>query len=125
MIEDPTPRVLPRRRRMRSVILAHTFTGGVISGPYRAISATKWGVPRKAANSQKWACIRVSPLQTHLVAGTRFELVKLSRRIYSPLPLAARATCQFPSKDGGTRGYTDQGQPVDARRRETHGGQQF
>jgi cyclic-di-GMP-binding protein len=29
-----------------------------------------------------------------LVAGTGFEPVKLSRRIYSPLPLAARATCR-------------------------------
>lgn len=29
-----------------------------------------------------------------VVAGTGFEPVKLSRRIYSPLPLAARATCR-------------------------------
>src|SRR6201990_3346087 len=30
-----------------------------------------------------------------VVAGTGFEPVKLSRRIYSPLPLAARATCRL------------------------------
>lgn len=34
-----------------------------------------------------------APVKT-LVAGTGFEPVKLSRRIYSPLPLAARATCR-------------------------------
>src|ERR1700753_27570 len=30
-----------------------------------------------------------------VVAGTGFEPVKLTRRIYSPLPLAARATCRL------------------------------
>src|SRR6187455_1220845 len=33
-------------------------------------------------------------LFAHLVAGEGFEPSKLSRRIYSPLPLAARATCR-------------------------------
>ena len=31
---------------------------------------------------------------THVVAGQGFEPWKLSRRIYSPLPLATRATCR-------------------------------
>jgi len=35
-----------------------------------------------------------------VVAGEGFEPSKLSRRIYSPLPLAARATCRGARMEG-------------------------
>lgn len=60
------------------------------------------------------------------VAGEGFEPSKLSRRIYSPFPLAARATCQCfaPRADPGTNSADDDNAPaplISNRYRQTHG----
>src|SRR5271166_4849302 len=54
-----------------------------------------------------------------LVAGTGFEPVKLARRIYSPLPLAARATCRL----AGYNERVDRSQTASTDRKgRSHGG---
>ena len=77
----------PRSRANRAIQLHRAFATNSRRSPDRG------GRSRTGKRSPKPAFSLVRGSSEHVVAGEGFEPSKLSRWIYSPLPLAARATC--------------------------------